>query len=91
MLTIDPETLILGTPLAIGLVEVAKKAGIPSRLAPATALVMGFASGVVLMGQDIGTTQGATTAVIMGLTAAGLYDQKAIIGPRESDLKSDAA
>lgn len=71
---------VLLLPLVLGVVEVAKRAGVPRRLLPLLALVLG----VGLMGAVIYRPDAARVVVwgvTLGLSAMGLYSGgKAVIG-----------
>jgi hypothetical protein len=77
---------IYGIPIAaliVGLIEVAKKLGLPTRYAPAVAVVFGI---VFAVAYKIDTANGSwleavVTGIMVGLTAAGLYSgSKATLG-----------
>lgn len=59
-------------PVIIGVVEVMKKAGLPARLAPFAALVLGIAAGTLFVAPD-DLPKGAFVGVAMGLAASGLW------------------
>lgn len=75
----SPQELTLGglavTPLLIALVQVAKEAGLPSRLAPVAALVLGVAAGIAAQYTlpHPNPIIGLVAGVAAGLSAAGLY------------------
>lgn len=54
-------------PIAVALVEVAKRTGLPTRFAPLLAVVLGLLGTVALGHFDI------INGVVVGLSAAGLY------------------
>ena len=57
-------------PLVIGLVEVAKRAGLPSRFAPLLSLFLGVGL-MFAVGADI--IQATVLGLAVGLSASGLY------------------
>jgi hypothetical protein len=58
-------------PLIIGLVEVAKQVGLPSKLAPALAVLLGLGVGFVM--QTSGPAESSLKGLMIGLSASGLY------------------
>lgn len=58
-------------PATMGLVEVAKSAGLPSKYAPIVSLVIGIALGVATSLDNIG--KGIIVGIAIGLSASGLY------------------
>lgn len=59
-------------PLILGLVEIAKKAGLPSKWSPVFAVVLGLVAGLTLLFPgDPG--QGVVIGLALGLSATGLY------------------
>jgi uncharacterized membrane protein (DUF441 family) len=73
------EAALVLSPVAVGIVEVAKRAGLPTRWAPAFALVAGVvlallaAWGDVLGGFEGNWARVVLTGMVVGLTASGLY------------------
>lgn len=68
----DPTLTLAATPLVTGLVEVAKRSGLPSRYAPIASLV--FALPVMALLVDDPTSREAFIAAIgAGLASSGLY------------------
>lgn len=69
-------TIMVLTPIVVGLVEVLKQAkDIESRYAPLASLVIGLVLSVgsaVLLGQELATS--VIVGLIAGLSASGLYD-----------------
>lgn len=59
-------------PLIIGLVAVATTLGLPKKLAPVLALVLGILSGVVYLAPD-NAAQGVLVGIALGLASVGLY------------------
>jgi hypothetical protein len=59
-------------PVIIGLVEVAKLTGLPSRFAPLTSVILGVVIHVALLA-TAGVPTAAFFGLVSGLTAAGLY------------------
>ena len=63
---------IMILPLIIGLVEMLKKSGLPVKLLPVVAIILGVVVGVVYISPgDI--PQGVLVGVAVGLSASGLY------------------
>lgn len=58
--------------VVIGLDELAKKLGLPTRWAPALSLVLGIACGLIFF-IDKGVPIAALNGVVLGLSASGLY------------------
>ena len=70
----DEMNVLIAAPVVSGLVEAAKKAGLPVEYAGAAAIVFSF--GVVsLLVDDPTSRDAAMTAIVTGLTAAGMYSQ----------------
>jgi L-cystine uptake protein TcyP (sodium:dicarboxylate symporter family) len=59
-------------PLIIGLVAVATSLGLPKKLAPVLALILGVLSGVVYLAPD-NAAQGVLVGIALGLASVGLY------------------
>lgn len=55
----------------IGLVELAKRVGLPDRFAPLLSLVLGLGAGFLYFGSD--PREAILYGIVMGLTASGLY------------------
>lgn len=63
---------ILIVPLILGLVEVAKRVGLPDKWSPILSVVLGLLAGVLLLfPEDI--RQGVVVGLALGLSATGLY------------------
>ena len=58
-------------PATMGLVEVAKSAGLPGKYAPIVSLAIGIALGIGTSLDNIG--KGVIVGVAVGLSASGLY------------------
>lgn len=88
----DIVTTIATVPAVIALVTLAKDLGLPSRLSPLLAVVLGvavamfdlFATGSVLGTQNILQTIG--TGIILGLSASGLYDGARVLSPKQNTV-----
>lgn len=74
MQLIDTELVVLLAPFVIGLVEGAKRSGLPDRSAGPAALVFAFAL-TALVAEDPTSRGAALTAIATGLAASGLYSQ----------------
>lgn len=70
--------VVILVPIIVGILEVLKRTGLPSRFIPLTSLLIGVAAGVI----DAATRPGATPqsisvgvlqGAILGLSAVGLY------------------
>lgn len=81
----EPVTAIATVPAVLALVTLAKDLGMPSRLAPVLALVLGV---VLTLLHTLGLGEGITThnvyglitsGMILGLSASGLYDSSKLI------------
>lgn len=81
----EPVTAIATVPAVLALVTLAKDLGMPSRLAPGLALVLGV---VLTLLHTLGLGEGITThnvyglitsGMILGLSASGLYDGSKLI------------
>ncbi len=68
-LSLNPALLAL-IPIVIGLIQVAKMAGLPSKYAPIGALILGVV-GALILGGPIGVA--ILSGLIVGLSASGLY------------------
>jgi len=63
---------ILIVPLILGLVEVAKRVGLPDKWSPILSVVLGLLAGVLLLSpEDI--RRGVVVGLALGLSATGLY------------------
>lgn len=69
----DAATAAIAAPIVTGLVEAAKRAGLPAQYAGAAAVVLAVPVVVLLSGQA--DLEALITAIVAGLTAAGLYSQ----------------
>lgn len=69
IISISP-AILAAVPLVTGLVEAIKKAGLPSRFAPVTSVVLGIAVSWVYAE---GIADIFLSGVIVGLSASGLY------------------
>jgi len=74
------ETVVLyGFPAAgiiIGIVAVAKQAGLATKWAPLLALALGILAGIAVgIDQGVSLLQGVITGLVAGLMACGAYDQ----------------
>lgn len=74
MLEETNQNVLIGAPIVAGLVQGAKINGLPVEYASSAAMIFSF--GVVsLLVDDPTSREAALTAIIMGLTASGLYSQ----------------
>lgn len=62
----------LAVPIIIGLVEVAKRSGLPSKWSALLALVLGVGMGIFLV-ETAPLAQKVVAGAIVGLAASGLY------------------
>ena len=69
----------------IGLVELAKRAGLPSRYAPVLSLICGLLAGLLYYGPDL--RQAILYGVALGLMASGLYSGGKTLLVGESDQR----
>jgi len=60
------------TGLIVGLVELAKRSGLPARWAPLLSLALGVAAGIFVVSPG-DVVQGILNGVAMGLAAVGLF------------------
>lgn len=79
---------VLIVPLIIGLVAVAKKSGVPTKVLPVLSLAIGLVVGIIYASNgDI--KQGVLVGAMLGLSASGLYSGgKAVVesnAPKEGD------
>lgn len=70
MLNMITEQFVVLVPIVVGLVQVFRKAGLPTKLAPMTAIILGIACAVGLASYDFTSV---LAGVVVGLTASGLY------------------
>lgn len=90
-------TTLATVPAIIAMVTLAKDLGLPSRLAPLVAVVLGiglalldgFATGVVFDLPGVLAVSG--TGVLLGLSAAGLYDGAKVVGMARAKHAADTA
>ena len=70
LIIIDPAQLALLVGLTVGLVEVAKRVGLPAQYAPVVSIAcgLGLAALVLPLGSAL-----ALSGIVVGLTASGLY------------------
>ncbi len=76
MTTIDLTIYTLALPLTLGLVQVAKDAGLPGRWAGVAAVVIGALAGLfaqVAGAGGAGFASAALSGVVAGLSAAGVW------------------
>ena len=66
----EPLTIASGIPIVIGLTEVIKKFGVPSRFLPLVAIAFGILFAIVLLGP---TPEGILQGIMIGLAGSGLY------------------
>lgn len=77
--TIDLQMLVVIVPIIAGIVEIGKRAGLPTRYAGPVAIVLGVA-GTVAIGIDPGWGWRILTGVAVGAAASGVYDYtKAVV------------
>jgi len=77
-------TTIGAVPLIIGIVELAKRLGLPVKYASLFAVILGVAAAFLLESGAI--AQKALTGIVYGLSAAGLYSSaKTVIKPKVTD------
>ncbi len=62
---------LLTIPAIVALIEALKLAGLPSKFAPLTAIVLGVIAGLLVVDM---TVNGGIMGAIIGLSASGLYD-----------------
>lgn len=86
-MTMDTITTIATVPAVIALVTLIKDLGLPSKLAPLAAVVLGVALSV-LAALSLGTVtnwyETISLGVILGLSAAGLYDGARAVGSNQT-------
>ena len=63
---------VAAVPLIMGMVEGAKKVGLPPRFAPALSVGLGVAAGVLILAPG-NVTEGVVIGMALGLTSVGLY------------------
>ena len=61
---------IVAVPIIIGIIEVLKRAGLPDKYAPITALVLGVAWSFAIGGTSVTSV---FDGIVAGLSASGLY------------------
>ena len=72
---VDAVNMVLSVPVIVALVELAKRLGISGRLAMLAAIVLGVALSLATYYLGAyGGYQAAAQGVLLGLSAAGLYD-----------------
>lgn len=64
-------TLLALVPVVMGLVQVVKRLGLPTRFAPILSIAFGIAGAFVVAPATVGIT--IILGIIVGLTASGLY------------------
>ena len=82
---IDPITTLATVPAIVALVNLAKRLGVPERIALVLALALGVALNVAdhyLSGH--GGYQAAVSGAILGLAASGIYDLAPSSEPRRA-------
>ena len=81
----DPITTILTPAAILALVTITKDLGIPSKLAPVVAVVLGVALAVAE--QSLGhlpAWQAGANGLLLGLAASGVYDVSKAAGTRQT-------
>jgi len=73
----EPSALIVDAGLVAGVVEISKRAGLPSAYGGVLALFLGIALGVLRIGI---TPNGLIYGVTVGLSASGVYEAAKNIG-----------
>jgi hypothetical protein len=77
-------TLLYGIaviPAIVGLVQVTKDLGVPSNIAPATAVIFGLLAGFAqFYSGQLPWITAAVTGIALGLSAVGLYSGAKIVG-----------
>lgn len=63
-------TLLALVPVVIGIIEVLKLAGLPSKYAPFFSLVLGVAGAIAIAGANVEAIIGG---IVIGLSSSGLY------------------
>lgn len=80
-------TSLATVPAVIALVTLAKDLGLPSRLSPVVALVLGVALSLfaaLAVGDGGNWYEPVAKGVILGLSASGLYDGARAIGTKKT-------
>jgi hypothetical protein len=76
--------LLYGVPvvgLVMALVRLAREVGLPTRFAPAAALILGVLGGVAIAYQNgVGYVEGAVIGLVIGAAASGFYDNAKFVG-----------
>lgn len=71
---------IMLVPIILGVVEILKNTGLPSRFCPLAAVGLGLILGVVYLGEN-DLKQGILRGIYLGLTSVGMYSgTKNLIG-----------
>jgi hypothetical protein len=71
------QNFLILVPITIGLIEVFKRAGLPSRYAPMASILISCLLGYFLVGGDMDSI---AQSIIAGLTASGLFSgTKAVV------------
>ena len=65
--------LVWLVPIIVGVVEVAKRCGLPTRFSGAAAIAAGIAGAVLVGPEAVSTAELAVAGVATGLAACGLY------------------
>ncbi|AVJ51016.1 holin [Microbacterium phage Pajaza] len=79
-------TTIATVPAVIALVTLVKDLGLPSRLSPLAALVLGVALSLfaaLAIGEVVNWYEPVAKGIILGLSASGLYDGARSIGTKK--------
>ena len=66
------ESLSISIAIVVGLVEIAKRIGLPTKFCPLLSVVLGL--GVSLISDFSDWKKGLFSGLIVGLSASGLYD-----------------
>lgn len=74
----DQAVVLLISPFVVGLVETAKRAGLPSERTGPASMIFAFAL-VALVMPDPTSREAALTAIAAGLAANGLYSQGKVL------------
>lgn len=62
---------LLSIPVIVAILEMFKMAGLPTKFAPILSVALGITFGLLVEGLNV---QGFGTGLLVGLSAAGLYD-----------------
>lgn len=76
-------TELTAIPVIIGLVQMFKESGFPSRYCPLLALFLGIGAGLIIGGLSV---QSGVSGMILGLAASGVYRGQKVLVRQDEEV-----